>query len=105
MEILKTIKNNIWIFFIGATLLYFDIRFFLFFLLIVIARMYDIIHTYINAMIWNQNNNKLKLRCLIRKTQVSRKDVEEVIEEAKSELSVEDFELFKKDILKDIEKI
>jgi len=88
----------------GAVLLYFDFRFFLFFIPLMLLRTYFLLNTYIHAILVNQNYNRLKIRALMRKMKITNKEIENIIEEAKSELSASDIDHFIKSIYKDVKK-
>ena len=91
---------------IGAVLLYIDIRLFLFFifmqLLIVRSSILSLMNDYIRAVLLNQNDNRMRLRALIRKTKVTHKEIETIIEEAASDMSADHYDLFRDSIRKDI---
>lgn len=90
---------------IGGILLYFDYRFLLFYIFILILDLHEsinsYINTYVNAILSNQNSNRMRLRALLRKSNIDTKDIERIIREAEHEMGSEQHDLFQESFRKD----
>ncbi len=101
--ILKIVKEYLWPLLIGAAILYFlDIKFFLFYLLIMLIFVHEIVLDHFNnsARLYMQVRIDRTLKMIFRHLKVSDKERERILKEAETDMSVDHYELFKDDIKK-----
>jgi len=99
--IFKIVKEYFWPLLIGVVILYFlDIKFFLFYLLIMLIFVHETVLDHFNnsARLYMQIRDNRILKMIFRHLKVSNKEKERILKEAETDMSADNYELFKDDI-------
>lgn len=98
---LRFIKNYWLILFFGGVILYYDLKLFILFGLIIFClsldRLFEHLTDYHNAIISNQILIDRKIRAIVRHLKIGDKEKERILKEATTETSIDNWERLKND--------